>query len=117
MGRSFITMLIFGVLISGCAIHSPDEILYYKARSNFRYEADIANEYRVYASIDSPFYGDCEDFAFTLQRQIGGDVYFVMLHKKYPHAVLVKDGVAYDMKFKIGKDFYPGTFYSILHAE
>lgn len=41
---------------------------------NFSYEKDANDEYRIYDYIDRPFFGDCEDFAFTLQKVIGGDV-------------------------------------------
>jgi len=54
--------------------HTKEENAHKLALSNFVYEADKVNEYRIYDYIDKPFHGDCEDFAFTLQRQIGGDV-------------------------------------------
>ena len=53
-------------------------------------------EYRIYDRIDRPFYGDCEDAAFTLQKQIGGDVWYVLLNNGTAHAALVKNGIVYD---------------------
>lgn len=87
--------LLLLLLIAGC-----NEQAFYVAKANFIYEPDKANEIRVYDSIDKPFRGDCEDFAFTLQKQIGGIVLW-MAKGEYcaidaPHAVLLVDGVVYD---------------------
>lgn len=40
--------------------------------------------------------GDCEDYAFTKQREIGGDVWHVVLPDGRHHAALVRDGFVYD---------------------
>lgn len=83
---------------------------------NFTYEADKENEYRIYNSISMPFAGDCEDFAFTLQGIIGGDVWYVTRKGRQAHAVLVKDGLVYDSlsKHKVKKEFYQGEFIYIM---
>lgn len=89
-----VLLLMTLVVTSGCANmqHRQD---YREAKRNFVYEADVANEIRVYDSIATPFYGDCEDFAFTLQRVIGGSVYHVTASNIH-HAILIKDGIVYD---------------------
>ena len=63
-----------------------------------------------------PFAGDCEDFAFTLQGIIGGDVWYVTREGRQAHAVLVKDGLVYDSlsKHKVKKEFYQGEFIYIM---
>ena len=100
--------------LSGCVNYSPDDEQYFIARKNFHYQSDLVNEYRLYSYIDKPFYGDCEDFAFTLQHQMGGDVWYVLLNYTLPHAVLVKDSIVYDMNRKYLKSLYPGKFITIL---
>lgn len=66
------------------------------AKYNFHYVKDVRNEYKRYTTIDRPFHGDCEDFAFTLQRRIGGKVVYVHDYKTNAgHAVLYKDGWIY----------------------
>lgn len=78
------------------ATASKEEKAYYEALSNFTYVDDVEDEYKVYSQIDSPFSGDCEDFAFTLQHQIGGEVWAVSRNTKVDHAVLVTKGYVYD---------------------
>ena len=56
-------------------LSSSDDRAYYEALSNFIYIDDIADEHKAFTRIDSEFQGDCEDFAFTLQLQIGGEVW------------------------------------------
>ncbi len=88
--------------------------IYRKAISNFVYESDIEDERCIYENIDDKFYGDCEDFAFTLQKQIGGEVWYVILNDRTSyryHAVLVKDGITYDYIYKSSwKENYPARF-------
>lgn len=69
--------------------------------SNFVYRRDKINEYRAWTSIDKTFFGDCEDYAFTLQNQIGGQVHVVFPEGvSGGHAVLIKDGWVYDNRYK-----------------
>ena len=107
-------------LLGGCS-SLPHAEEFRLAKHHFVYESDVADEYRVYDQIDQPFYGDCEDFAFTLQRQIGGDVrVFVGLKGEFAfqkHAVLVKDGVVYDntKRTPVLKDQYRGAWGWVLN--
>lgn len=82
------------ILNTGCTA-IPHISVYDEAKSNFIYVSDEADEWLVYDRIDQPFMGDCKDFAFTLQRQIGGEVMKVY-YKNISHAVLIKDGYVYD---------------------
>ena len=100
------------VLLTGC--NTTETTVYKTAMTNFVYESDIADERRIYNTVDETFYGDCEDFAFTLQKQIGGEVWYVVLNdrtKFSAHAVLVKDGVTYDYLYRSSwKENYPARF-------
>ncbi|MGE6419573.1 hypothetical protein ACQKDY_17725 [Alteromonas macleodii] len=69
---------------------------YYEALSNFTYIDDVADEHKAFTRIDSEFQGDCEDFAFTLQLQIGGEVWAFTHNDNVNHAALVLNGVVYD---------------------
>jgi hypothetical protein len=82
----------------GCG--TDDVVFYEQALSNFVYEADKQNELRVYDRVDLQFFGDCEDFAFTLQNKIGGDVWHVILKDGQRHAVLVKNNITYDYLYR-----------------
>lgn len=92
---------------------------YETALSNFEYVQDI-NQFRVldrwHRSYDirKHFRGDCEDFAFTLQYEIGGQVWYVILPRKVDnkHAVLVKDNWVYDNlhKHPVKLENYNGDF-------
>ncbi len=73
----------------------PDTRALQVAHRNFKYVPDVGDERRHFTNIDRPFYGDCEDFAFTLQKQIGGTVRYVMLDTGQAHAVLCKGGKVY----------------------
>ena len=42
------------------------------------------------------FYGDCEDYAFSLQQKMGGEVWHVVLPDKRHHAILLSDNYVYD---------------------
>ncbi|MAP95950.1 MAG: hypothetical protein CMK07_13460 [Ponticaulis sp.] len=65
------------------------------AKANFVYVKDEYNEAIRYSSIYHIFEGDCEDFAFTLQKAFGGgDVVYASVDK-VGHAVLLKDGWVY----------------------
>jgi len=82
--------------VAGCS-SIPNEDIHRIARWNFRYkrESQGQNEWLAYESVFHPFQGDCEDFSFTLQKQIGGQVRFIRLPSG-GHAILVKDGIVYD---------------------
>ncbi len=92
------------------------------AYSNFEYVSDI-NQYRVpdkwvmHTQIDKLFRGDCEDFSFTLQYQIGGDVWYIVLPDKQAHAALVKDGYVYGNlhPFPVELEKYNGEFIGTLN--
>ena len=104
----------------------PNDVATYNlALSNFEYVADI-NQYRVeeywarFGRIDRVFRGDCEDFAFTLQYQIGGEVWHVILPKsRLHHAVLVKDYYVYDQikDSPIPLIEYDGAFLGLMDYE
>lgn len=66
------------------------------ALNHFEYRSDTVDTWLMYERIDSAFSGDCEDFAFTLQNQIGGDVWYAIIPEHGAHAMLVLDGVVYD---------------------
>jgi len=76
--------------------NSDAEKAYYEALSNFTYVDDVEDEHKAFTRIDKPFYGDCEDFAFTLQLQIGGEVWAFTHNDNVNHAALVLNGVVYD---------------------
>ncbi|HAD90959.1 MAG TPA: hypothetical protein DCG36_12425 [Alteromonas macleodii] len=88
---------------------SSDEKAYYMALSHFIYIDDIADEHKAFTRIDKPFQGDCEDFAFTLQLQIGGEVWAFTHDDSVNHAALVLNGVVYDSlrKHPLSIDKYP----------
>ncbi|MGE6416187.1 hypothetical protein ACQKDY_00425 [Alteromonas macleodii] len=90
-------------------LSSSDDRAYYEALSNFTYVDDIEDEYIAYERIDKPFYGDCEDFAFTLQKKIGGEVWAFTHNDNVNHAALVLNGMVYDSlrKRPISIEKYP----------
>ena len=90
-------------------LSSSDDRAYYEALSNFTYVDDVADEYKAFTRIDRPFAGDCEDFAFTLQRQIGGEVWAFTYDNNVNHAALVLNGVVYDSlrKHPVSIEKYP----------
>tara|TARA_X000001388_G_scaffold52616_7_gene38390 strand:+ start:613 stop:996 length:384 start_codon:yes stop_codon:yes gene_type:complete len=90
-------------------LSSSDDKAYYEALSNFIYIDDIADEHKAFTSIDKPFKGDCEDFAFTLQLQIGGEVWAFTHNDNVNHAALVLNGMVYDSlrKRPISIEKYP----------
>ena len=79
---------------------NPDWEAHRLALWNFRYETDISNEWRIYDRIDQPFFGDCEDYSLSLQKQIGGDVWYIILPNGTAHAALVKNNTVYDNMFR-----------------
>jgi len=94
-----ITTAVMAMTIAGCSSMQkmPHEDIHRIARWNFRYKREESgkNEWIAYESIYHPFQGDCEDYAFTLQKEIGGQVRYTRLPSG-GHAVLVKDGIVYD---------------------
>lgn len=104
-------------LLSGCTTMTPDQKAMWQASANFVYVADVADEWRVYDRIDQPFEGDCEDYALTLQKQIGGKVWYVNHHDRGAHAVLVKNNVTYDFLAgrSMHRDSYPGEFVFVMN--
>ncbi|QDP55688.1 MAG: hypothetical protein Tp138OMZ00d2C19078241_20 [Prokaryotic dsDNA virus sp.] len=109
-------LIAIAILITGCA--TPQQSAHREALWNFKYVPDVENELRVYDRIDQPFEGDCEDFAFTLQRQIGGDVWYIV-RAEGAHAALDVDGIIYDnmSKHPIPRVSYPGVFVTILEIK
>jgi outer membrane biogenesis lipoprotein LolB len=114
MRKLFIISLL---ALSGCTTMTPDQKAMQQASDNFVYVSDIADEWRIYDRIDQPFEGDCEDYALTLQKQIGGKVWYVNHHKRGAHAVLVKNNVTYDFLVKrpLHKYLYPGEFVFVMN--
>jgi ABC-type cobalt transport system substrate-binding protein len=69
------------------------------ALANFTYHAEPAGQdvWQEFVTVDSPFSGDCEDFAFSLKKAIGeGEVMHVVLPDGRDHAVLIVQGVILD---------------------
>ena len=58
------------------------------------------------------WYGDCEDYSFTKKREIGGEVWHVVLPDQHHHAVLLKDGWVFDMlnSSPVAKESYRGIW-------
>lgn len=82
---------------------------HFQSLSNFTYKTDLElhgtpDKWVTYESPYTPFTGDCEDYSFTLQNAIGGQVWHVIHPKWKHHAVLVLEGVVYDNTTK-----YPST--------
>lgn len=104
-----IMLILAAALFTGCVSLPPDTEALFEAKRNFEYVPDKADEWRAFTRTDLPFAGDCEDFAFSLQRVIGGRVHYVMT-KYGGHAILIKDGLAYDniYKWPVPVDSYPG---------
>lgn len=75
-----------------------DRATHFVALRHFEYEAEPQGEDKAqrFKSIKITFTGDCEDYAFTLQRLIGGTVFSVLLKNGTRHAVLVKDNMVFD---------------------
>ena len=109
-------LLILIFSLAGCA-SNPDYEAHRLALWNFKYKADIDDEWLIYDRIDQPFFGDCEDLSLTLQKQIGGKVWYVLLPDGTAHAALVKNKMVYDSLFKrpVEQDKYKGTFLYIMN--
>jgi hypothetical protein len=90
--------------------------IYDVAVSNFKYVADTdgaANvkenlKTLVISDVHKSFSGDCDDFAFSLKKEMGGKVWYTILKDEGAHAVLVKDGIVFDFyKGKMSVNEYP----------
>jgi hypothetical protein len=90
--------------------------VYDVAVSNFKYVADADSASNVKENlktlaindVNKPFSGDCDDFAFSLQKEIGGKVWYTSFKDEGAHAVLVKDGIVFDFyKGKMPVNEYP----------
>ena len=105
-------LIIIAISVTGCS-SIPHWQKYGEAKRNFRYRKDVADEWISYDRIDQEFTGDCEDFAFTLQRQIGGKVMRVLYADSW-HAVLITDGYVFDnaMKTPIAVSSYQGVIFN-----
>ena len=112
-------ILIFSLSLCASCVSSPDAEAHRLALWNFHYEADKANEWRIYDRIDRTFFGDCEDFSLSLQKVIGGDVWYVHNGGAAAHSALVKNGIVYDSlsRYPIPKGQYKGRFIYIMRAE
>lgn len=114
--------LLFAVgafFIYGCANVSHEVKAFQTAHYNFKYTKDPKSDpWYAFTNINNPFSGDCEDFAFTLQRAIGGQVMYTILERT-AHAVLLKDGVIYDSRYKwpISAEDYQGAVIYEMHFE
>ena len=100
-------ILLTSILLCACV---PNEAEYFEAKRNFTYKPEKVDAWNAY-DYSKPFTGDCEDYAFTLQKEIGGEVWLVRLKNDY-HAVLVKDGISYDFinRVPVMKKHYNGKF-------
>lgn len=96
-----VAISLLAVALAGCSSvsripHMEDHRL---AKWNFRYRKEEAgkDEWLMYDRIDKAFVGDCEDFAFTLQNLIDGEVHYTVLDSDgSAHAILIKDGFVYE---------------------
>lgn len=93
---------------------TPQEKAFYTALDNFTYVAEPRGQdkHLRYITHTKPFSGDCEDFAFTLQAVIGGEVWAVEHSGSIKHAVLLSGGIVYDNfhQLPIPKSKYPTEF-------
>lgn len=93
---------------------SPHTQAFYTALDNFTYIAEFKGQDKHfrYTTHTNPFSGDCEDFAFTLQSAIGGEVWAVEHRGDIKHAVLLSGNIVYDNfnQLPIPKSEYPTEF-------
>lgn len=114
--------LLFWTGIFYALMPDTDDAQYQLALDNFTYLADEADELKLYERIDRPFSGDCEDFAFTLQRQIGGEVWRAVVITPDgfgAHAVLVKNNIVYDNRYNepLPTENWLGELVRVMHIE
>ena len=82
------------VLLAGCAV-APHQSDLTALHGRFFYVPDTGDAWCKAPKVGR-FAGDCEDFAFSMQAQLGGVVWHVVLHDGRHHAVLLLDGWVYD---------------------
>lgn len=115
--KPFLIALVLVALLFAFIALKPkteEEKVFYTALENFTYirePKDVDLHYR-YTSHETKFAGDCEDFAFTLQSALGGEVWIVEHNSVTNHAVLLVDDVVYDNfhQIPISKGEYPTKF-------
>lgn len=115
--KPFLIALVLAALLFAFIVLKPkteEEKVFYTALENFTYIREpkgVDLHYR-YTSHETKFAGDCEDFAFTLQGVIGGEVWVVKHNGVTNHAVLLVDGAVYDNFYQmpISKNDYPTKF-------
>lgn len=97
----FLITILLSVSISGCASNS-DFAAYNELLNNFTYkstnlpgETVATQKVNIQKGVNKKLIGDCDDFAFTLKSRVGGEVWYTFVGS-VPHAVLVKDGIAFD---------------------
>ena len=93
-------ILILAVFLAGCANLPGDTKAFHTARYNFTYKIDFPiDQWAMFTDTTKAFYGDCEDFAFSLQNVIGGKVMYTINDYGH-HAVLLKNNTVYDSSHK-----------------
>ncbi|APC46544.1 hypothetical protein [Alteromonas phage PB15] len=115
--KAFILVALVAILAFAAikfSTKTPQEEAFYTALDNFVYMAEpsgVDRHYR-YTTHKRKFIGDCEDFAFTLQSAIGGEVWVVEHDEVSYHAVLLHDDIVYDNFHQqpIKKANYPTNF-------
>lgn len=100
--------------LTGCAA-APHQQELDALHARFTYRADIADEHCI-APPGRRFVGDCEDFAYTLQGEIGGEVWHVVLPDGRHHAVVKRDGWVYDNLHKrpVKSGIYPARWLRLM---
>lgn len=105
--------LILIIFLTGCTMTEYD---HWRAYKNFTYISEKGDVWTRH-DIFKPFSGDCEDFAFSLQQRIGGEVWAIFKDDGW-HAALVKDGWVYDLTpERIRKEDYEGEFVEVIEYE
>lgn len=75
------------------------------ALANFVYQAEPEGQdvWQQFETIERPFTGDCDTFAFTVRHALGdkGDVMYAVMPDKQAHAILDIDGVTVDCVYGV----------------
>ena len=123
MLKSIIISIVCIIFASGCVSVSGDRDseVFWNAKKNFHYVTDSvqygkSDKWVRFPSVEKRFNGDCEDFAFTMQAQIGGDVWHVIIPSGEHHAILLKGGVIYDnmMPYPVLKSDYSAQWLRVM---
>jgi hypothetical protein len=109
-------LMIMGILLNvGCAsieqFNHPASVL--RGQWTYNNENRIADHYYIR---ERTLTGNCMDYALTLQKQIGGDIYYIPFGEMRrifrlenwgtdAHAVLCKDGRCYDQIRSYSREF------------